>query len=89
MELGEARFVTGFIGSYDSVRSVADLGFGSHAAYLEAFKGKLAAYGVAGYIRPEDAAAMRKRARLCPPLTFTETYRDHYDNFASIQPCSG
>jgi hypothetical protein len=89
VELGEARFVTGFTGSYDNVRSVADLGFGSHEAYLEAFKRKLAAYGAAGYIRPEDAAAMRNRARLCPPLTFTETYRDHYDNFVSIQPCSG
>jgi hypothetical protein len=89
VELGEARFVTGFTGSYDNVKSIADLGFGSHAAYVKAFRGKLAAYRAAGYIRPEEAAAMRERARLCPPLTFTETYRDHYDDFVSIQPCSG
>jgi hypothetical protein len=88
VELGEARFVTGFTGSYNSVKSVADLGFDSHAAYVKAFKGKVSAYRAAGYIRPEEAAAMRERALLCPPLTFTETYRDHYDNFVSIQPCS-
>jgi len=88
VELGEARFLTGFIGSYDSVKSVTDLGFGSHTAYLKAFKGKVAAYLAAGYIRPEEAAAMRDRAVLCPPLTFTETYRDHYDDFVAIQPCS-
>ena len=32
---------------------------------------------------------MRNRAQLCPPLTFTETYRDHYDDFVSTQPPSG
>jgi Alpha/beta hydrolase domain len=63
VELGEARFVTGFTGSYDNVKSIADLGFGSHAAYVKAFRGKLAAYRAAGYIRPEEAAAMRERAR--------------------------
>jgi hypothetical protein len=88
IELGEARFLTGFTGSYDSVKSVADLGFSSHTAYLKAFKDKVAAYLAAGYIRPEEAAAMRDRAGLCPPLTFTETYRDHYDDFVAIQRCS-
>jgi hypothetical protein len=37
----------------------------------------------------EDATAMRERAALCPPLTFTETYRDHYDAFTAIVPCGG
>ena len=31
---------------------------------------------------------MRDRAGLCPPLTFTETYRDHYDDFVAIQRCN-
>jgi hypothetical protein len=41
----------------------------------------------AGYILPQDAAAMRARAELCPPLTYTQTYRDHYDNFVGIEAC--
>jgi hypothetical protein len=87
VELGEARFITGFTGSYDSVMSVADLGFGRHAAYLKL--SRASSPRAAGYIRPEEAAAMRNRAQLCPPLTFTETYRDHYDDFVSTQPPSG
>ena len=26
---------------------------------------------------------MRSRASLCPPLTFTEAYRDHYEEFVA------
>ena len=90
VELGEARFVTGeLLGSYDAVRSIAQLGYRDHPAYLTAFREALAAYSRAGYILAEDAAAMRARAGVCPPRTFTEAYRDRYDNFVSIQSCSG
>jgi len=30
---------------------------------------------------------MLARAALCAPLTYTETYRDHYDAFVAITPC--
>ena len=88
IELGEAQFITGFVGRYDNVRTIAELGFATQAAYLKAFKAELDDYAGAGYILREDATAMRARAALCPPLTFTETYRDHYDNFVAIQSCS-
>ncbi|WP_407840649.1 alpha/beta hydrolase domain-containing protein [Streptomyces sp. DSM 116496] len=88
VELGEARFVSGFVGSYDNVRTVQQLGFSSHEAYAKAFAVEVREYQKARYILPEDAADMRRRAQLCPPLTFTETYRDHYTEFVAIQPCA-
>ncbi|GAA2403543.1 hypothetical protein GCM10010404_72030 [Nonomuraea africana] len=87
VELGEARYTRGFLGSYDRVRSIAELGFGSHARYREAFRRRLSDHAEAGYILPRDAEEMRARAALCPPLTFTQTYRGHYDNFVAIDPC--
>jgi hypothetical protein len=42
VELGEAHFITGFVGSYDTVKTIAELGFDSHAAYLQAFGDMLA-----------------------------------------------
>lgn len=87
VELGEARFETGFRGSYDSVRSIQELGFASHAAYVAAFDSRLADQLTGGFILTEDANVMRARAGLCPPLTLTETYRDHYANFVSVVPC--
>ena len=89
IEIGEARFISGFVGSYDGVKSIQDLGFASHHKYVKAFADKLADYVKAGYMSNEDATAMRERAALCPPLTFTETYRDHYDAFTAIVPCGG
>src|SRR5215207_5245864 len=62
IELGEARYISGFRGSYDGVKTIADLGFASHHAYVTAFADKLADYVKAGYILNEDAAAMRNRA---------------------------
>ena len=89
VELGEARFVVGeLLGSYAEVRSIAQLGYRDHPAYLDAFREALTAYSRAGYILPEDAAAMRARAGLCAPLTFTETYRDRYDNFVALEACT-
>jgi alpha/beta hydrolase family protein len=89
VELGEAHFISGFIGSYEAVKTIAGLGFANHAAYLRAFDAKLNEYVRAGYILKEDADEMRRRAALCPPRTLTETYRDHYDAFVAIAPCGG
>jgi len=88
VELGEAHFISGFLGDYDTVKTIGDLGFpNNHAAYLQAFQNKLTNYSSAGYILADDADAMRRRAALCPDLTFTETYRDHYPEFTAIVPC--
>lgn len=87
VELGEARYVAGFIGSYDNVRTVRQLGFSSHRAYVRAFTDALRDYQRARFILPEDARDMRRRAMLCPPSTFTETYRDHYPRFVAAEPC--
>lgn len=87
LELGEARYTTGFFGSYEDVRTVQRLGFADHRAYRRAFDAKMRAYLKARYILPEDAREMRRRAELCPPLTYTETYRDQYNAFVSLTPC--
>ena len=88
IELGEARFITGFLGSYDRVKTIRNLGFRSPDRYLKAFNTKLAEYVAAHRILKEDADGMRSRAALCPPMTFTETYRDHYDAFVASDPCA-
>ncbi|MCY0932430.1 hypothetical protein OTB20_41075 [Streptomyces sp. H27-H1] len=64
------------------------LGFSTHQDYVRAFTAKAGAYKKARYILPEDAAVMLRRASLCPPLTFTETYRDHYAEFVAVRPCA-
>ena len=87
VELGEAVFHTGFLGTYEDVKSVADLGYANHQAYSRAFNTAVEDYLRAGSILPTEAAEMRRRARLCAPLTYTETYRDHYDNFVTLTPC--
>jgi hypothetical protein len=74
--LGEAVFHPGFLGSYDNVKTITELGFASHRAYAKA-----------GSILSDEASEMRRRASLCPPLTYTETYRDHYERFVAIAPC--
>ena len=96
VELGEAHYVVPsavpspdafVLGSYDAVKTIAELGFKSHDEYIKAFKKKVADYVKAGYMLKEDADAMSRRAALYPGLTFTETYRDHYPEFAAIVPC--
>jgi hypothetical protein len=87
VELGEAVFSTGFLGTYDAVKTIAGLGFGNHAAYLRAFNGAVDRYATAGSLLRSDASEMKQRAALCPPLTYTETYRDHYAQFVSITAC--
>ena len=85
--LGEAVFHPGFLGSYDNVKTITELGFSTHRAYAKAFSTAVDAYARAGSILPEEASEMRRRASLCPPLTYTETYRDHYGRFVAITPC--
>jgi hypothetical protein len=87
VELGEAQFISGFVGSYDNVKTIQELGFANHREYLKAFADKVADYVKAGYMINEDATKMRNRAALCPPLTFTETYSDYYEAFAAIVAC--
>jgi hypothetical protein len=88
VELGEARFIADFVGSYDQVKTITELGFKSPGQYIKAFRDKLNEYVKALGILKEDEDAMRSRAALCPPLTYTETYRDHYDEFVAIDSCN-
>jgi Alpha/beta hydrolase domain len=85
--LGEAEFHPGFLGSYDNVKTITQLGFATHRAYATAFNAAVDAYARAGSVLPEEASEMMRRASLCPPLTYTETYRDHYERFVAITPC--
>jgi Alpha/beta hydrolase domain len=85
--LGEAAFHTGFLGSYDNVKAITQLGFPTHRAYAKAFNAAVDAYARAGSILPEEASEMMRRASLCPPLTYTQTYRDHYGRFVALTPC--
>jgi Alpha/beta hydrolase domain len=87
VQLGEAAFHTGFLGSYDDVQTITQLGFASHAAYLRTFNAAVDAYARSGEILRNEASDMKRRAGLCPPLTYTETYRDHYTNFVDITAC--
>lgn len=87
VEFGEATFHTGFLGSYDQVKSVTELGFPTHRAYVKAFNAAVDANTRAGSISSDEASEMKRRANLCPPLTYTQTYRDHYDRFVAIRPC--
>jgi hypothetical protein len=87
VELGEAGFSTGFLGTYDGVKTITELGFGTHAAYLRAFNAAVDAYAGAGSILRSEASEMKQRAALCPPRTYTETYRDRYAQFVSITAC--
>ncbi len=87
VELGEAVFHSGFLGSYDNVKTINQLGFGTHRAYAKAFNAAVDAYARAGSILPDEASEMMRRASLCPPLTYTETYRDHYGRFVALTPC--
>jgi Alpha/beta hydrolase domain len=87
IELGEARYIADFFGSYDQVKTIADLRFRTPTPYLKAFAKTLTDYVEADSILKEDADAMSRRAGLCPPSTFTQTYRDHYDEFVAVKPC--
>jgi Alpha/beta hydrolase domain len=85
--LGEAVYHPGFLGSYDNVKTITELGFSTHRAYTKAFNARVDAYARAGSVLRDEASEMMQRASLCPPLTYTETYRDHYERFVAIAPC--
>ncbi|RAP76111.1 alpha/beta hydrolase domain-containing protein [Paenibacillus montanisoli] len=91
VELGEAHYIVNFgivsagifklLGTYENVKTFQNLGFNNHNEYLNAFREKLKDYLDAGFILKEEADKMFRRATLFPPLTYTETYRDRYENF--------
>jgi hypothetical protein len=89
VELGEATFVTGFLGTYQPQPppSIQELGYSSHAEYLTAFDGAVANQLSAGSLLPADAQSLRDRARLAPPAAFTENYFASYEDFRSSEPC--
>jgi hypothetical protein len=89
VELGEATFVTGFLGTYQPQPppSIQELGYSTHSEYLAAFDGAIANQLSAGSLLPADAQSLRDRARLAPPAAFTENYFASYEDFRSSQPC--
>ena len=91
VELGEATFITGFLGTYQPQPppTITDLGFSSHADYLAAFESAVDDQVEAGYMLDEDAQAMLGRAQLSPPATFTENYFDRYEQFRAGEHCAG
>ena len=89
VELGEATFVTGFLGTYQPQPppSIQQLGYSVHAEYVAAFDGAVADQLSAGSLLAADAQALRDRARLAPPATYTENYFARYQDFRSSEPC--
>jgi hypothetical protein len=89
VELGEATFVTGFLGTYEPQPppTIGDLGFASHAQYLTAFEHALDEQVAAKYMLTEDAEAILGRAALSPPATFTENYAARYPQFVAGEFC--
>jgi hypothetical protein len=89
VELGEAKFITGFLGTYEPQPppTIEQLGFSSFDEYLAAFGGALNAQVQARYILREDANVLLKRAGLSPPETFTDNYFRRYDEFGCGTYC--
>jgi hypothetical protein len=89
VELGEATFTTGFVGTYapQPPPTIEQLGFSGFNEYLAKFEDALDAQVQAGYMLEEDAQVLLKRAGLSPPATFTENYFARYDEFRSGEYC--
>jgi hypothetical protein len=89
VELGEARFITGFLGTYQPQPppTIEELGFSSFPEYLTAFEEALEAQVQARYMLKEDANAMLNRANVFPSETFTENYFRRFDEFRSGEYC--
>jgi hypothetical protein len=93
VEIGEAKFITGFLGTYEPQPplTIEQLGFSSFDDYLTAFEGALNAQVQARYMLREDANILLKRAGLSadqdPPGTFTDNYLRRYDEFRCGTSC--
>ena len=89
VELGEARFITGFLGAYEPQPppKLEQLGFSSFDAYLASFQEALDAQVQARYMLEEYAEVLLRRAELFPPATFTDNYFARYDEFRSGEYC--
>jgi hypothetical protein len=89
VELGEATFITGFLGTYEPQPppTIEQLGFSSFSEYLAAFEEALDVQVQARYMLKEDANAMLNRANLFPSETFTENYFRRYDEFRAGEYC--
>jgi len=89
VELGEAKFITGFVGTYEPQPppTIEQIGFSSFDEYLTAFDEALDAQLQARYMLKEDAEVLLKRAGMSPPATFAQNYHDRYDEFRSGENC--
>jgi len=89
VELSEATFITGFLGTYEPQPppTIEQLGFSSFSECLAAFEEALDVQVQARYMLKEDANAMLDRANLFPSETFTENYFRHYDEFRAGEYC--
>lgn len=92
VELGEAKFITGFLGTYEPQPppTIEQLGFSRFSEYLAAFEQALNAQVQASYMLKEDANVLLERAGLSPPATratFTHNYFARYDEFRSGEYC--
>ena len=91
--LGEATFITGFLGDYapKPPATLSALGFSSDADYLAAFDAAVDAQVASGDMLPDDAAIYRARARMSPGATFTESYFARYADFSALDdlPAAG
>ena len=89
VELGEATFITGFLGTYEPQPppTIEEIGFSSFPEYLAAFEEALDAQVQARYMLEDDAHVLLKRADLSPPATFTDNYFARYDEFRSGEYC--
>jgi Alpha/beta hydrolase domain len=89
VELGEARFITGFLGTFEPQPppTIEQLGFSRFRKYVASFEEALEAQVQARYMLQEDAKVLLNRAELSPPATFTENYFARYDEFRSGAYC--
>ncbi|MDP8972444.1 MAG: alpha/beta hydrolase domain-containing protein [Actinomycetota bacterium] len=89
VELGEAKFTTGFTGTYapQPPPTIEQLGFSGFNEYLAKFEAALDAQVQDGYMLDEDAQVLLKRAGLSSPATFTENYFARYEEFQSGEYC--
>jgi hypothetical protein len=89
VELGEATFIAGFLGTYEPQPppTIEQLGFSSFSEYLAAFEEALDVQVQARYMLKNDANAMLNRANLFPSETFTENYFRRYDEFRAGEYC--